>query len=441
MTPMNRSSRSYDVAVIGCGLAGLSAARQCVAHGLRTVLLAHTPGSLPYTSGALDLLGVYPTETKRFRSNPWEALSELIDREPTHPYARVGLRGVRAAIHDLEEYLADSPLQYRHRPNENMAIITAAGTVKPSYMLPGSLASNSLAFESRRPTLIVAIEGFPNFSSEQVVDNLRDRWPGLRATRIDLGQLQDKPRRPMANQLADELEKPDFRARLAELLRPSLGQAKFLGFPAILGHDGVAEVCRDLSARLDVEVFEIPLISPSLPGQRLQQLMEHDLRAAGVTWLQGAPVTRLEKHPDGGLQLFRKGKVADTIYRADHVVLATGRFVGGGLEARRDAGVCETLLGVKIEATVSRDDWHMSTFLGGPGHLINRLGLSVDQSLRPLKPDGHPILPGLVAAGGLLEGHDWVREKSGAGISVATGYAAVHAIVSSRNKGGRGADK
>ncbi len=441
MTPTNRQSKSYDVAVIGCGLAGLSAARQCVAKGLRTVLLAHTPGSLPYTSGALDLLGVYPTETKRPRHHPWEALSELIDREPTHPYAKVGLREVRAAIHDLQDYLADSPLQYSHRQNENMSVITAAGTVKPSYMLPSSLVSNSHAFQSRRPTLIVGIEGFPNFSPEQVVANLRDRWPGLRATRIDLGQLQDKPRRPAANQLADELEKPEFRASLAELLRPSLGQAQFVGFPAVLGHDGVAEVCRDLSARLEVEVFEIPLISPSLPGQRLQQLMEHDLRAAGVTWLQGAPVTRLEAHPDSGLQLHRRGKGADTIYRADHVVLATGRFVGGGLEARRDAGVRETLLGVEIEATVSRDDWHMSTFLGAPGHLINRMGLSVDRSLRPLKPNGRPILDGLVAAGGLLAGHDWVREKSGAGISVATGYAAAHAIAASRNRVARGTDQ
>ncbi len=440
MITTNVQSKSYDVAVIGCGLAGLSAARQCVANGLRTVLLAHTPGSLPYTSGALDLLGVYPTETKRSRLHPWEALSELIDREPTHPYAKVGLRGVRAAIHDLEGYLADGPLQYCHRPNENMAIITAAGTVKPSYLVPSSLASNSHAFESRRPTLIVGVEGFPNFSPEQVVANLRDRWPGLRATRINLGQLQDKPRRPAANQLADDLEKPDFRAHLAELLRPTLGQAQFLGFPAVLGHDGVAEVCGDLSARLDVEVFEIPLISPCLPGHRLQQVMELDLRAAGVTWLQGAPVTRLEEHPDGGLQLFRKGKVADAMYRAEQVVLATGRFIGGGLEARRDAGVRETLLGVEIEATVSRDDWHMGTFLGAPGHLINRMGLSVDQFLRPLKPDGCPILPGLVAAGGLLEGHDWVREKSGAGISVATGYAAAHAIVAMRNKVARGTD-
>ena len=44
-------------------------------------------------------------------------------------------------------------------------------------------------------------------------------------------------------------------------------------------------------------------------------------------------------------------------------------------------------------------------------------------------------------AGAILACHDWVREKSGAGISVATGHAAVESVLAHReevrNKGGK----
>jgi len=54
----------------------------------------------------------------------------------------------------------------------------------------------------------------------------------------------------------------------------------------------------------------------------------------------------------------------------------------------------------------------------------------VDEALRVLGPDGEPLCRNLRAAGAVLRGHDWVREKSGAGISITTGHAAVESILS-----------
>jgi glycerol-3-phosphate dehydrogenase subunit B len=234
--------------------------------------------------------------------------------------------------------------------------------------------------------------------------------------------------------LASQFERPEFRERFAAAAKPLLGQSQYLGLPAVLGHDRVADVCSDLEERLGVKVFEIPLLSPSLPGMRLADLLKRDLLAAGVEVRQGAPIRRLDGEGKSVKAALRSGKCLEEKIRARHVVVATGRFFGGGLEASPQ-GVRETLLGLPVEAPASRDNWHMSRFLGAPGHPINRVGVKVDRDLRPVGPDGEPLYENVFMAGALLASHDWVREKSGAGISVATAYAAVGSVLADRELG------
>ncbi len=427
-----------DLLIVGGGLTGFVAAWRAQREGLKTVVVAQGPGSLPFTSGALDLLAVYPTETKRYRESPWEALSELIETEPDHPYGRVGLRGVRVAVEAFLSYLEAGPLAYYRRGEENMAIVTGAGTIKPTYAVSVSMKNNRLAWSQRRPALILGFEGLPEFSPEQVVCNLQDRWSGLKAARLDRTVLLDGNRRLTITQLASEFERPEFRDRFAEAVRPLLGQSRFLGLPAVLGFDRVAGICRDLEERLGVGLFEIPLLTPSLPGMRLGALLKRDLLEAGVDYRQGAPVGRFDRQ-DGHVSVaYRTGQSCEERILAEHVVVATGRFFGGGLEANRQ-GVSEMLLGLKVEAPADRDNWHMASFLGAPGHPINRVGVKVDSSLRPVGPGGEPVYDNVFVAGAILACHDWVREKSGAGISVATGYAAVESVLAERARARGGA--
>ena len=422
-----------DLLIVGGGLTGLVAAWRAQREGLKTVVVAQGPGSLPFTSGALDLLAVYPTETKRYRESPWEAVSELIETEPDHPYGRVGLRRVRAAVEDFFPYLEASPLAYYRRGEENMAIVTGAGTIKPTYAVSGSMKNNRLAWSQRRPALILGFEGLPDFSPEQLVGNLQDRWSGLKAARLDRSILLDGNRRLTIAHLAAEFERPEFRDRFAGAVKPLLGQSRFLGLPAVLGFDRVVDICRDLEERLGVDVFEIPLLSPSLPGMRLAGLLKRDLLAAGVDYRQGAPISRLEASDGSVTGACRAGSSREEKILAEHVVVATGRFFGGGLEASQ-RGVREMLLGLRVEAPTDRDNWHMASFLGAPGHPINRVGVKVDTSLRPVGPDGRPVYENVFVAGAVLACHDWVREKSGAGISVATGHAAVESVLAHREK-------
>ncbi len=415
--------QQVDVIVIGGGLAGLAAARRISVEGRSVAVIAESPGSLPYTSGALDLLSVYPTETKRVRTHPWEAVSELIEREPEHPYGRVGLGGVQRAWDDFLSYLSSGPLRYGNRGDENQSIVTVAGTLKPTFAVPATLMAGAEAWAQKRPTLIVGFDGLTDFSPEQVVGNLRPRWSGLRALRLPRASLPRPDQRLTVPMLAAELAEPAFRETLCEIIEPELESARFVGLPSVLGFDQATEICDDLAVRLGVAVFEIPLLSPCYPGMRLAELLKRDLWTAGVHIWQGAPASRLEDDGSRLVAAWRQGRSKPQRIEAAAVVLATGRFFGGGLEATPH-GVRECLLDLPVDVPYCRDDWHMGTFLGAPGHPINRVGVAVDHELRPVDRDGRPGYHNLFAAGALLAHHDWVREKSGAGISIATGHAA-----------------
>jgi glycerol-3-phosphate dehydrogenase subunit B len=128
--------------------------------------------------------------------------------------------------------------------------------------------------------------------------------------------------------------------------------------------------------------------------------------------------------PDSGFAIEVGRMEPEHTIRAAAVVLATGRFMGGGLQADR-RGVREPLFGLPVHQPGRRDDWHCEDFLDRRGHPIHRAGLQTDECFRPLDAAGRPFHPRLFAAGSILAHQDWMRMKCGAGLAFATAYAAV----------------
>ena len=212
------------------------------------------------------------------------------------------------------------------------------------------------------------------------------------------------------------------RQRLADRVRPHLGDAERVGFPAMLGDAHVEDVRADLSERLDAEVFEIPTGPPSLPGIRLEDRLFEALDEAGVSMTTGNPVVDYETDGDGRIEhvvLDRNG--ARIPYAADAYVLATGGLVGKGLESDRD-GPREGVFGCRVPAPEDRMAWSEEGAFAD--HAFARFGVAPDERLRPLGDDGEPEFPNLAAAGGVVGGADVAREQSASGVSLATGVVA-----------------
>jgi glycerol-3-phosphate dehydrogenase subunit B len=413
-----------DLVVIGTGLAGLASACFALGRGLRTLVVGATPGEMLFASGALDLLSVHPVENQRRWQDPWAAVAALIEDQPDHPYARVGLEKIQKAIEEYLSFLSAVGLSYKGR-DTNVSIATPAGTLKTTYRVPASMWAGVEGLEKKQPALLVDFHGMKDFSAKQVVEVLGRQWPGLKAERIDFpGSFMGKER--VNTLMAEELENHKVLSALADAIRPSLKRARLVGFPAVLGIRRHNEVWAQLENKLGLPVFEIPTLPPSVPGLRLKEAMEEALRSGGGELLLGSRVIGAENADKRCLSLLiRNGQRCRAVH-AKGFILATGRFIGGGLVANQE-NIVEPTFGLYVHQPPKREFWHRERFFDPKGHAVNEVGLKIDPLFRPCGPDGHAAFENLFAAGTILAHQNWVRAKCGAGLAIATAYSAVEA--------------
>jgi glycerol-3-phosphate dehydrogenase subunit B len=62
-------------------------------------------------------------------------------------------------------------------------------------------------------------------------------------------------------------------------------------------------------------------------------------------------------------------------------------------------------------------------------HPLSRAGIAVDDALRPVDGEGRTVAESVHVAGAMLSGAEPWKEKSGDGISLASGYRAAAAIL------------
>jgi glycerol-3-phosphate dehydrogenase subunit B len=420
---------SCDVAVIGAGMAGMAAALFAAEQGLSCIQVGNG-GSLLFASGLLDLLGVHPVAERRLRRLPYEALAALAREEPLHPLARIDAVSIRSAFQSFVAALGAAGLRYAPLGGRNRNVLTSIGTIKATYGVPRSMIAGADvldALDARPSCLLVDFRGLREFSAAQIAATLGHRWPGLRHQRIEFPGYEAVPELYAAH-LARALESAQMRERTIARVKPLLGDARAVGFPAVLGLARAGEVHAAFEAGLGVPVFEIPTMPTSVPGLRLLSALEAAVSARGVGRRHQASVRALAFDGEGGTAtLTLDGAAGGARVRARAVVLATGRFTGRGLTADRGA-VRESILGLPVHQPGSREDWHQRDFLDPSGHAINRAGLAVDAAWRPLDAGGKPAWPRLYAVGSILAHQDWMRSKCGSGLAIATAWAAMDQV-------------
>lgn len=414
-----------DLCVIGSGMAGMSAAFFAAKRGLATVLVGRT-GEIIFATGLLDLMAVHPVEQGKVWDDPWACIDRLAQDLPKHPYARIPAGKMRTAFEELGGFLESKGLPYAGHWDRNVMVLTSAGTFKPTFRVPATMWEGIEICRRKAPCLLADIHGLKGFSARQIAATADAAWPGLRTVRIELPGMS-APGELFAERLARSLEVAAHRAQLAEVIRPHVQGAEAVGLPAILGVSRSAEVMADLQNRLGKPVFEIPTMPPGVPGLRLKETFERGLKDLGVELFLENRVFHAEADPAGGFRLKAGRTDPEELVEARSVVLATGRFMGGGLKADRQL-VKESLFNLPVYQPARRADWHREDFLDRRGHAVNRAGLETDSAFRPLDPSGRPAHPRLFAAGSILAHQDWMRMKCGSGLAVTTAYAAVEGV-------------
>ena len=421
-----------DLCVIGSGMAGMSAALFAADRGLSTVLVGRT-GEIIFATGFLDLMGVHPLEAGTLWNDPWAAIAAVGKDLPQHPYARLSAETIRAAFQEVLAFFEAQGLSYSGFPDRNAAVLTSVGTVKLTYRVPLTMWSGVAARQRKAACLLVDIQGLKGFSARQIKATLAGAWPNLRTAKVVFPGAHSEGD-VFPERLARSLETAGARANWAAVLEPHVQGAAAIGVPAILGISRSAEVMRDLEKRLGCPVFEIPTMPPGVTGLRMKEAFERGLASRQVGLLLENKVFRAAVHRDSGFLLEAGSMEPACTIQATAVLLATGRFMGGGLEADRHA-VRESVFNLPVHQPERRDDWHREDFLDRRGHPVNRAGLQTDAFFRPIDAAGRPVHPRLFAAGSILAHQDWIRMKCGSGLAFATAYAAVESVRAELQKG------
>jgi glycerol-3-phosphate dehydrogenase subunit B len=277
------------------------------------------------------------------------------------------------------------------------------------------------AFARKAKCVIFDFKGLRGFSARQVVSNLNSEWPELTAERLSFPDMLSGEIYPEV--MARALEVPATREKLATLIKNLRGEAEVIGMPAIMGMHNPDEVMADLSRLIGCPVFEIPTMPPSVPGIRLREMFEQVFPQKGLTLVPQQKVRSLDFSADE-VKLTLSDNYGPILIHAKTVILATGRFLSGGLEAERD-GIHEPLLNLPVTQPESRDQWYQMKYMSKQGHSIHKCGIEVDDHFRPLSREGEVVDPRLFAAGVILAHQDWIRGRCGAGVAIATAYKAV----------------
>lgn len=428
MTIMDRQPRRIEteLAIIGTGMAGISAAVFAMNRGLSCCLVGNT-GALAYTTGYLDLLGLVDST---FLDNPWDGLAKLAVSNPGHPLATVDISSVRKAFSEFTSFISDLGIGYTTPQDMNIQAITPAGTIKPTLCVPTTMAGGTEAYIQKKSCTIFGFHGLKGFSANQIVANLKSHWPDVQARIIGFPGHQEGEL--YAEVAARSLEVPGNRELLAALLKKEAGESTCLGLPAILGMHNPDEVLADLERLCGCSLFEIPTMPPSVPGIRLREIIEQTLPAKGMNLIPQKKVKKIRFEEDT-IYLKLSDNYGPIEIEAQTVLLATGRFLSGGLEAHLD-GVTETLVGLPVHQPSSRQEWYREQYLDPEGHAIHQAGIETDEKLRPLAENDKIFDKRLFAAGIVLAHQDWIRQRCGAGVAIATAWEAVAGAVNQLKK-------
>ena len=399
---------SYEAVVIGAGLAGLCAALRLAEAGCRVVVLARGAGAVQLGGTTIDVLGYAPDRVER----PLDALPALAAANPAHPYARLGPERVRSALAWLAGRTDLPPLA--GSPERNLLLASPAGAARPTALAPTSLAAGDLA--RPEPVLLAGLAELRDFYPAYCAANLARA--GVPARGVTLPPLLGHAD-PGTTWVARALDDPATRRRLARHVAREVRPGERVGLPAVLGLED-PEAASDLASLVGAPVFEVATPPPAVPGIRLYRALARALRRAGGRVVIGSDATGVEAARGRVTAVLARTANRSVAYRARAVVLATGGVLAGGIERDPGGALRETVMDLPVVTPPGH---------GGAGVPAAGAGVAVDGQLRPVGPDGTPLYENVHVAGALLAGAVPWEEKSGNGISVASGYAAAGAIM------------
>ena len=423
----------YDCLIIGGGLAGLTCGIKCASHGLHTAIISGGMNSLHFSSGSIDIAG-YTTKGEVIKK-PFDYLKTMIKENSGHPYARVGIPGIRSSIDFIKDRLGVEGITMNHNSEFNHFHITTLGTLKPTYLSQESVFSARVTdiVNSHEKIAVLNFKGFRDYYPEQTAVYLKKNSL-FKDTEIILGNISlpyymntEKNLHEFRSiDIARIFETERYLPRIAEEIKKASGGASAVSLPAFIGINNYKKIRSKLEEMTGKFIYEIPTLPPSILGLRLDHALKNSFIKLGGEYIAGERVVS-GSISNNKVEFLTTRNSGNIPVQAKFYALTTGSFFSGGLTAGFDS-ITEPLFGLKVQSDKNKSKWYSETFFDKKSHPFLGYGVETDNRFNPLSDNGKTI-KNLFCAGSVLSGYNPVSEGSGGGVAVSTGFKCAERII------------
>ncbi len=413
----------FDALIIGGGLAGLICGNRLQQKGVRCAIIATGQSALYFSSGSFDLLNHLADGTKV--DSPTDAV-KMIDQD--HPYAKLGDRFTYYA-NEAKALLQACGIETVGNAECNHHRITPMGALKPTWLTLANVASLSSKDELQGKKLkVFGIAGFLDFNASFIADGLEEYAAECQTASINLPELEllrTNPTEMRSTNIARALENDKTIERLIAELTERCTDVDAVVLPALFGLTSMTQV-EMLKEQIDLPLWFVPTMPPSVPGIYLQQQLRRAFELSGGTYLAGDTAIRAE-FGDDKVKAVYSANHGTLAFNADNFILAAGSYISNGLVAQPDK-IIEPLFNSDIAFAPDRNEWYDTRFFNKQNYIS--FGVTTDEMLR-IKIGGR-TQQNLYAIGSILGGFNAIDEGCGAGVAMLTALYVADQLI---NKG------
>jgi glycerol-3-phosphate dehydrogenase subunit B len=423
---------SKTVAIIGSGLAGITAAAFARRAGLKAVVVSGGKGSTSLGSGALDIAGdqLKHTLTKDMAHADLKTnIKELLRQNPGHPYGLIDknkqpLSVIKDAVELLFSEGDDLPLEGDLQ--KNRSCFTSLGTVKFTALHPKNIAGPSIPGIGK--PLVLSLSGLTEFDAEMwakiAADNMGRLGYDFEPQTGQVLFMNDRERTSPVFKSEIEKNRDEFIDAICSCANENKDYSSVV-IPPVLPGNSRSEIFWLIGEKLNVPIYGLLSLPPSVPGMEISRHISARAKELGVEFVKGR-ANDFETDGKKVTSLFVVRNEIKTKVDADAFILASGMYIGGGINKTGD--FCESVFGLPVYlGEKPARNIYIEKMLGrhvNEQHELFEAGVKTDKMLRPLGTENSPAFENLFAAGSVLSGYNYLTDGTGSGTAMYTGAMA-----------------
>lgn len=404
----------FDTVIIGGGLSGLICGIRLQQNRQKCIIVSTGHSALHFSSGSFDL---YSTTNGDVTTNILDKVSKLVEEKKDHPYAKIGVENMQQLMIDAKSILSEAGISTYGNEKDNHYRITPMGKLRPTWLTQKGYAVNtngdSLPWKS---AAIFGIEGYLDFFPHFIADELQAMGVETKVEMFDMPILETLRLNPtglIATSIARELDKPDNKAILLQLLKDKSKDSEVIILPACISM-ACDEIVDYLKTETGKEVILIPTLPPSVAGASMQKRLTNYFKQIGGVYMLGDTIEKADVS-SGKVEKVYSHNHTDIPFYADNYILASGGFFSKGLIAS-NKDVKEPLFNLDVDFDADRFNWYNKEVFDEQEY--QSFGVKSTKDFKA-QIDGNTI-DNLYVVGAILGGYNPIKEGTGAGVSLLT---------------------